>query len=156
MHRHIFLRRAAVFGVVATAGLFALLPARAQSPASIVTPAALPSSAAAPRLPACTVAAEQVRFDRPLPRTARLLVSGEPIRIVALGSSATWGAGAGTSAASYPSRLAEELARHFPGHDITVLNRGVNGDEAADMLARLDRAVIAERPDLVLWQVGTN
>jgi len=36
------------------------------------------------------------------------------------------------------------------------LNRGVNGDEAADMLARLDTAVIAEKPDLVLWQVGTN
>jgi len=37
-----------------------------------------------------------------------------------------------------------------------VLNRGVNGEEVADMLARLDSAVIAERPDLVLWQVGTN
>ena len=37
-----------------------------------------------------------------------------------------------------------------------MLNRGVNGDEAADMLARLDTAVIAEKPDLVLWQVGTN
>jgi lysophospholipase L1-like esterase len=102
------------------------------------------------------VAAEQVRFDRPLPRTARRLVSGEPIKIVALGSSSTFGAGASTSAASYPSRLAEELARHFPGHDITVLNRGVNGEEAPNMLARLDTAVIAEKPDLVLWQVGTN
>ena len=75
---------------------------------------------------------------------------------MALGSSSTFGAGASTSAASYPSRLAEELARHFPRHEITVLNRGVNGDEATDMLARLDRAVIAEKPDLVLWQVGTN
>ena len=156
MLRHIFLRRAAVFGAVATAGLFALLPARAQTPGLIVTPAALPSSATAPRPPACTVAAEQVRFDRPLPRTARRLVSGEPIKIVALGSSSTFGAGASTSAASYPSRLAEELARHFPGHEIAVLNRGVNGEEAPNMLARLDTAVIAEKPDLVLWQVGTN
>src|SRR6476660_6253430 len=48
------------------------------------------------------------------------------------------------------------LARHFPGHEFTILNRGVNGDEASDMLARLDSAVIAEKPDLVLWQVGTN
>jgi hypothetical protein len=36
------------------------------------------------------------------------------------------------------------------------LNRGVSGEEVADMLARLDTAVIAEKPDLVLWQVGTN
>src|SRR5262249_46522813 len=156
MHRHIFLRRAAVFGAVATGGLFALLPVRAQTPGSIITPAALPSSATAPRSPACTVAAEQVRFDRPLPRTARLRVGGEPIKIVARAPSSPSGAGASTPAASYPSRLAEELARHFPGHDITVLNRGVNGEEAANMLARLDTAVIAEKPDLVLWQVGTN
>ncbi|MBV8108329.1 MAG: SGNH/GDSL hydrolase family protein [Hyphomicrobiales bacterium] len=92
----------------------------------------------------------------PLVRMARLLASGQPIKIVALGSSSTFGAGASTSAASYPSRLAEELSRHFPGHEITVLNRGVNGEEASNMLARLDTAVIAEKPDLVLWQVGTN
>jgi acyl-CoA thioesterase I len=156
MHCHRFLRRAAVVGAVATAVGFVPPPARAQSPRPIATPAALPSPAALPRPAACAVTADQVRFDHPLPRTARLLASGKPIKIVALGSSSTYGAGASTSAASYPSRLAEELARHFPGQEITVLNRGVNGDEAADMLARLDTAVIAEKPDLVLWQVGTN
>jgi len=51
----------------------------------------------------------------PLPRTARLLVSRLPVKIVALGSSSTYGVGASTSAASYPSRLAEELVRRFPG-----------------------------------------
>src|SRR5262245_40634436 len=106
MLRHIFLRRAAVFGAVAPAGLFALLPARAQTPGLIVTPAALPSSATAPRPPACTVAAEQVRFDRPLPRTARRLVSGEPIKIVALGSSSTFGAGASGLIHSGDSQMA--------------------------------------------------
>jgi lysophospholipase L1-like esterase len=68
----------------------------------------------------------------------------------------TYGMGASTTAATYPSRLTEELVRHFPGHKITILNRGVSGEEVADMLARLDTAVIAEKPDLVLWQVGTN
>jgi acyl-CoA thioesterase I len=83
-------------------------------------------------------------------------VSGLPIKIVALGSSSTYGAGASTSAASYPSRLAEELVRRFPGHKFTVLNRGVNGEDVGNMLARLDTAVIREKPDLVLWQIGTN
>ena len=154
MHRHLFLRRAAVFAVAATAGVVGLLPARAQTPRLIATPAALTSPA--PRPPACVIGAEQVRFDVPLVRVTRLLASGEPIKIVALGSSSTFGAGASTSAASYPSRLAEELSRHFPAHEITVLNRGVNGEEASNMLARLDTAVIAENPDLVHWQVGTN
>jgi lysophospholipase L1-like esterase len=146
------LRRAGICAAVATVSLLALAPAKAQTPGS----ATLPAASSAPRAAECRVTADQVRFDVPLVRTARLLASGTPIKIVALGSSSTYGAGASTSAASYPSRLAGELARHFPGHDITVVNRGVNGDTAADMLERLDTAVIAERPDLVLWQLGTN
>ena len=154
---HLPLRRAAVCGAVAAAGLFAPVAATAEAPGPVAAVATAPASAtAAARTAVCRVTTEQVRFDLPLVRTARLIASGAPIKIVALGSSSTYGAGASTSATSYPSRLAEELARHFPGHDIMVLNRGVNGDEAADMLARLDTAVIAEKPDLVLWQVGTN
>ena len=83
-------------------------------------------------------------------------MSGLPIKIVALGSSSTYGVGASTSAASYPSRLAEELVRRFPGQKFTVLNRGVSGEDLSNMLARLDTAVIREKPDLVLWQLGTN
>ncbi|MGZ5882075.1 MAG: SGNH/GDSL hydrolase family protein [Xanthobacteraceae bacterium] len=151
MYRHLVLRRQAISCAIAAAGFLAVLPAQAQ------TRGAAPSFAAnAARPAACNVTAEQVRFDLPLARTARLIARGKPIKIVALGSSSTYGAGASTSAASYPSRLADELARHFPGHEFTILNRGVNGDEASDMLARLDSAVIAEKPDLVLWQVGTN
>jgi lysophospholipase L1-like esterase len=152
MHCRAFLRREALLGVVTTAALAALLSAQGQAGEPNPAPAALTS----PATPACAVSAVQARLDLPLPRLARRLASGKPIKIVALGSSSTFGAGASTSAASYPSRLAEELVRRFPGHDITVLNRGVNGDDAVAMLARLDSAVIAERPHLVLWQLGTN
>jgi lysophospholipase L1-like esterase len=150
-----FLLRRAVIGALATGGLLAPITVRAQTPSSPATAATLSAPAAA-RSAACGVTIDQVRFDVPLVRTARLLASNAPIKIVALGSSSTYGAGASTSAASYPSRLADELSQRFPGQDITVLNRGVNGDEVGDMLARLDTAVIAEKPDLVLWQVGTN
>ena len=83
-------------------------------------------------------------------------MSDRSIKIVAIGSSSTAGAGASSPAASYPSRLEAELTQHFLWHDITVLNRGVNGEEAPDMLARFDTSVIAEKPDLVIWQTGTN
>jgi lysophospholipase L1-like esterase len=76
--------------------------------------------------------------------------------IVAVGSSSTYGAGASSPAASYPSRLAVELKQRFPTRGITVLNRGVNGEETAQMLARFEAGVLAAHPDLVLWQVGTN
>jgi lysophospholipase L1-like esterase len=87
---------------------------------------------------------------------ARRLASGEPITIVAIGSSSTAGAGASSPAATYPSRLEADLKTRFPGRTINVLNRGVGGEDASQMLARMDRDVAPERPDLVLWQVGTN
>src|ERR1700704_6779607 len=104
MHRHFLLRRAAVLAAVSTLSLLVNGPARAQLRGAAATPAAQPGPSS-PRSAACTVATDQVRFDFPLPRTARLLVSGLPIKIVALGSSSTYGVGASTSAASYPSRL---------------------------------------------------
>ena len=37
-----------------------------------------------------------------------------------------------------------------------LLNRGINGEDAPEMLARFSRDVIEQKPDLILWQVGTN
>ncbi len=56
------------------------------------------------------------RLGNPLAaHAARRLASGEPLTIVAVGSSSTAGAGASSPAASYPSRLAVELQAAFPG-----------------------------------------
>jgi len=104
----------------------------------------------------CAAPAEITRLAYTLPRTARRLATGEPLTIVALGSSSTGGAGASSPAASYPFQLAVELRARFPGRAIQVLNKGVNGEDAREMLARFQESVIAENPDLVLWQVGTN
>jgi acyl-CoA thioesterase I len=118
-------------------------------------------SAAAPAwadnvAPACQAPTDLVRLEHPLKRVAQHIAAGQPIKIVAIGSSSTAGAGASSSAMSYPSRLAVELKALFPHAAITVVNRGINGEESRDMLARFDRDVFAESPDLVLWQVGSN
>jgi acyl-CoA thioesterase I len=105
---------------------------------------------------ACRAPTRLTRLDHPLRQTARRLASGQPLVIVAIGSSSTAGAGASSPSASYPSRLAVELQKLLRSHDITVLNRGVNGEETPNMMARFATGVIAERPQLVLWQVGTN
>jgi lysophospholipase L1-like esterase len=104
----------------------------------------------------CSASKELSHLDRPLTRTARLIAAGLPVKIVALGSSSTAGAGASEPWASYPSQLEMQLGRRFPNNGITVINRGVNGEEAEEMLARLEAQVLSEKPDLVLWQVGTN
>ena len=121
-----------------------------------------PSARAEPPKPAdlnnpkCDAPLDVLRLVNPLSRLARKLASHDPITIVAIGSSSTSGAGASSAKATYPSRLADELKKHFPTHDITVLNKGVGGEEVPDMLKRFDDAVVANKPDLVLWQLGTN
>jgi lysophospholipase L1-like esterase len=91
-----------------------------------------------------------------LPHVAGKLASGQPVVIIAFGSSSTAGYGASSPEFNYPNRLAAQLRRHYPGADITVLNRGKGGEDAPEMTKRLQSEVIDAKPDLVIWQVGTN
>mgnify|MGYP001160605141 CR=1 FL=1 len=91
-----------------------------------------------------------------LPRVARKLNAGEPITIVALGSSSTAGYGTTSSTYTYPSRLAEQLRRKYPRARISVINRGMGGQEVPQMVQRLQSSVLDSNPDLVIWQLGTN
>jgi acyl-CoA thioesterase I len=136
-------RTGAVIGLAAAAALLALWATRAT--------AAPPESAQA-----CSAPRKIARFDTALPRTARLLSEGRPLKIVAFGSSSTAGTGASSPANAYPARLEGELRLRLPNVEVVVLNRGIAGEDAKQMLARIDASVIAEKPDLVLWQVGTN
>ena len=91
-----------------------------------------------------------------LPHVANKLAAGLPVMIVAFGSSSTQGYGASGPDYTYPNRLAAQLRRQYPMADISVINAGVGGEDAPEMMKRLETAVIDRRPDLVIWQVGTN
>src|SRR5262245_34196569 len=53
----------------------------------------------------CAVASDLMRLDLPLTRVAQRLGNGDPVKIIAIGSSSTAGTGASSRAFSYPSRL---------------------------------------------------
>jgi acyl-CoA thioesterase I len=143
--------------VVVTAPPSAAIPAVAGAERTAKPAAGMALAAPAPATAAaCTTPAALTHFDRPLVHTMRRLANGQPLTIVAIGSSSTAGAGASSPAATYPSRLAVELRARFPGREITVLNRGVNGEETNNMMARFEADVLAAHPQLVLWQIGTN
>ena len=91
-----------------------------------------------------------------LPRVAHKLASGQPVVIIAFGSSSTAGYGTSAPEFTYPNRLADQLRRKYPTADITVVNRGRGGEDAPEMMKRLQTEVIDMKPDLVIWQVGTN
>ena len=81
--------------------------------------------------------------------------SAEPpkrLRIVAFGDSTTFTRDGVRQV--YAQRLAEELPRR--GVVATVINRGVPSNDTALALARIDRDVVSEKPDLVIVQFGIN
>ena len=91
-----------------------------------------------------------------LPHIAGKLAAGLPVVIVAFGSSSTQGWGSSSPDFAYPNRLLAQLKRQYPTADITVLNRGKGGEDAPEMMKRLETAVLEASPDLVIWQLGTN
>jgi acyl-CoA thioesterase I len=107
-------------------------------------------------LPNCATPPTLSAIDVALERTGSRIRAGNSVTIVAIGSSSTRGAGATGPMMSYPSRLEEELKRRYPNTGIRVINQGVGGQDVGEELGRLDRDVMAEHPDLVIWQLGTN
>lgn len=90
-------------------------------------------------------------------RAAEAVASPEAPRldILVVGSSST--AGVGAKGRAYPARLAAYLqARLGDGRRVRVTPRGVGGERAAGALARLEREIDAVKPNLLIWQVGTN
>ena len=80
------------------------------------------------------------------------IAHAEPIKIVALGASNTFGKGVSPDEA-YPAQL-ERLLR-AAGYDVVVKNEGTNGQTTADELGKLDSAV----PDgvkIVIFAPGGN
>ena len=115
-----------------------------------------PSAAHAQDAKLCAAPPGIDALEHPPTHIRERIAKGLPLKIVAIGSSSTFGTGATSRATSYPSRLEAELKAKLPGVPVTVLNKGIGGEEANQMAARFDADVIDENPDLVLWQVGSN
>lgn len=99
---------------------------------------------------------KNAHLEGSLPGIARKLAANQPVTIIAFGSSSTVGFGTTSPIFSYPYRLADQLRRKYPKSDITVLNRGIGGEDTPEMMKRIKVAVLDAKPDLVLWQLGTN
>jgi len=104
----------------------------------------------------CRGPTDIVHLDEMLPHLAARIAQKEAVTIVAFGSSSTAGAGASSPSLAYPARLEAELKDRFAGVPIRVLNRGIGGEDVKEMIERMDRDVTEAKPDLVIWQLGTN
>jgi acyl-CoA thioesterase-1 len=105
---------------------------------------------------ACLAASPNISIGVRLPRTGTLLTSGARLKVVAIGSSSTVGLWVLNSAATYPAVMRQELIRLRPDAQIEVINSGRIGDTIPGSIARIERDVLSHRPDLIIWQLGTN
>ncbi|MGE5268704.1 MAG: SGNH/GDSL hydrolase family protein [Thiohalocapsa sp.] len=142
---------ACAIGAVAAAIAVAVAPLIAAAAGDAPTPAGANGAAAE-----CAAPDALIAIGPSLNHLAGRLARHQPLTIVAFGSSSTEGIGASAPSLAYPSRFEAELRARFPDAAIRVLNRGKGGEEAPQMLARIETDVVAEHPDLVVWQVGTN
>jgi acyl-CoA thioesterase I len=104
----------------------------------------------------CQAPASDIAAPAPLPNLAASIADRKKIRILAIGSSSTYGIGASSRSRNYPAQLRDILEKTLKGMDVEIVNRGVSGEVAATTAERLRSEVALERPDLVLWQLGTN
>ncbi len=104
----------------------------------------------------CTAPAAEIAMPEPLPHLASALEQKKQIRILAIGYSSMTGFGGSALSRGYPAQLAEILRKAMKGVDVEIINRGVSGEVATSAAERMKVLVAMEKPDLVLWQVGTN
>lgn len=74
-------------------------------------------------------------------------------RIVFLGDSITAG---GAKPGGYVSLTSEAIEAAYPDLGVEVIGAGVSGNKVADLQRRLDKAVLAKEPTIVVIYIGIN
>ncbi len=125
---------------------------------SVSSTATVAQDQAAPAAPAeaCLQFASGLSLGTSLPLTRAKLRAGGPLTIVAFGSSSTTGFGAFGKGTAFPDVMKKELSRLHPGVTIELINSGRIMEDLPDNVARIDSDVLRYKPDLLIWQIGTN
>jgi lysophospholipase L1-like esterase len=102
---------------------------------------------------ACQAGGTVVTDESPLPNVSVALAKRKTLRILAMGAAPGH---VGGHESAYTDLIESMLEQALKGVDVIIINRGVSGELAASAAARMKNEVALNRPDLVLWQVGTN
>jgi lysophospholipase L1-like esterase len=105
---------------------------------------------------ACLAFKYGLSLGAPLARIKNKLQAGRTLTVVAFGSSSTTGFGIFKPGGAFPDVAKQELLRLLPSARIELINSGRIMDDLPGNIARLNDDVLRHKPDLVLWQIGTN
>jgi lysophospholipase L1-like esterase len=113
--------------------------------------------APAPALsPSCEAPANYIAANGPLPHLAAALKEHRTLELLAVGSAASESLGEKFGVKSYPVQIEDLLKVALKGVDVDVINRGTGGEVAQTSADRIRSEAALTKPDLVLWQLGTN
>jgi lysophospholipase L1-like esterase len=106
--------------------------------------------------PSCEAPANYIAANAPLPHLATALSEHRTLQILAVGSAALESLGESSGVKSYPVQIENLLKVALKGVDVDVINRGTGGEVALTSAERIRSEVALTKPDLILWQLGTN
>jgi hypothetical protein len=104
----------------------------------------------------CATPSEFLETDATLPGFAKRIAARAPIKVVVMGTSYSAYAGNDRDKVSYIGPLQAELARRFPDSAIELVDKSIPRQTAVQMVERLPRDIVPEKPQLVIWQTGTT
>jgi lysophospholipase L1-like esterase len=123
-------------------------PAEQTQPAA---PAEQPQDSALSK--SCQPGAAALADETALPNVAAALAKRNTLKILAMGAAP---GRVRSHRGDYTNAIETMLERALRGTDVLIVNRGVSGELATGAAIRMRNEVALEKPDLVLWQVGTN
>ncbi len=112
------------------------------------------AAAAAPR-PSCAVPDYLLFSDSPLKRVFGAVTKDRRLSIAVVGTGSSALAGPDGPRSAYPARLEAALNQRLSGIEIkvvTLVRSRLTGD---DLAKGMDKLLVDEQPDLVIWQTGT-
>jgi hypothetical protein len=119
--------------------------------------AILVCTAAAPAEPqdTCPVPGYLLFGDAPLERVAASANKDKKLKIVVIGTTSATLPGADGASAAFPARLEATLKRRLPKLEISLVTHTKPRQTAAEMSESIEKLVVDEKPNLVVWQTGT-
>lgn len=90
------------------------------------------------------------------PKLTEKLAAGEPATVVCFGDSVTGLYYHTGGRRAYTDMVQIGLLQAFPNATVTAINAGISGNTTVDALARIEKDVLAHKPDLVTIMFGLN
>jgi hypothetical protein len=124
--------------------------------AAVFAALVLAQGAAAAERPRCGVPDYLLFGDSQLKHVSSAVVKQKRLRVSVVGTGSSALAGPDGPPSAYPARLEAVLSQRLPGVTVTVVTLLRTRQTAEDLAKGMDKLVVDEQPDLVIWQTGTT